>query len=544
MAGFGEQKSNQKINKKKTKIKPHFSAQELEESAINHHLCGDLVKAEQGYREIIKAGLYNHKILINLGVICKNSGRKDESILLLQNAIKLNPNDPVAYLNLGNIYCDLGNFENAVALAKKSLELNANNPEALKTLGWGQKHLGALEKALTLTLQALKLKPDDPTTLMNLGAIYKDLDQFDQALASTLESLKLKPENPDALKNLSNIYMDLGKLDHALASNLKSLKLNSQDADIYIDLGVIYNKLGKHNQALNSTLKSLELKPDHPIALMNLGSIYKDLGNLDQALSSTLKSLELKPDNPHAHVNLGSIYQHLGNLDRALASTLKSLEIDPEYSKGLCKLGQIKMALGQTQEAKKDLFKAIRCNNEEYEAYLALSSMLETKKDAEAIIKSTKLARGENLNPQSKLFTEFALANCHHRLKNYDQASKHLRAANESKLLMYPSNCQQIQQEIEKTFLRSNSQEQLKTDLRSGKNRIFIVGMPRSGSTLLETTLSINQQVKGLGESRSLKKAISIIKKGNLPSQSLSDLYSQLEPINSSQIKYTTDKNL
>ena len=110
---------------------------------------GDLVNAERGYREAIKIGYCNHGIFTNLGVICKNSGRIEEAILLYKKAIEISPNEPDAYSNLGNLYQSLGNFMDAVAFSTKSLELNANNPGALISLGWSQKELGNLEQALS-----------------------------------------------------------------------------------------------------------------------------------------------------------------------------------------------------------------------------------------------------------------------------------------------------------------------------------------------------------------------------------------------------------
>ena len=111
--------------------------------------------------------------------------------------------------------------------------------------------------------------------------------------------------------------------------------------------------------------------------------------------------------------------------------------------------------------------------------YLTLSMMLETTKDAEAIIERTKSVKTKDLNPRSKLFTEFALANCHHKLENYDQASRHLQRANENKLIIYPSNSNAIKQAIMENHLYFDSRKVTDVDQTNGSKRIFIVGMPK-----------------------------------------------------------------
>ena len=279
-------------------------------------------------------------------------------------------------------------------------------------------------------------------------ADLKDLETLIRL--STLKSLELKPDNPTAHMNLGGIYKDLGNLD----------------------------------QALSSTLKSLELKPDNPTAYMNLGGIYKDFGDLDLALSSTLKSLELKPDNPTTYMNLGWIYKDLGKLDQALNFTRKSLELKPQGSLALCKLGRIKMMLGQTKEAREDLLSSIKYNDQESEAYYALSTMLETTEDGEEVIDLMKSVNISALNPRARAFAEFALSNCFHKSKDHNSASKCLQLANKNRLIASPSSADAFSQEIY-YISHFDPSDTKSANSNSGNGRIFIVGVPRSGSTLL-----------------------------------------------------------
>ena len=544
MAGFGH-KTGQQWSK--TQRKSKMAGEVLFKKAIEQHIKGELKNAEQYYREAIKSGYIEHSIFSNLGVICKNSKRTDEAIYLFKKAIELSPKHPDAYSNLGNLYTDLGDLNQAMALTLKSLELKADNPKALINQSRIYKKLGNLNQALEANLKSLELQPDNPNAHMNLGSIYQDLGNLDQALAATLQSLELKPDNPNAHMNLGSIYQDLGNLDQALAATLQSLELKPDNPDALINLGAIYKDLGNLDQALTYTLQSLELKPDNPDALVNLGAIYKDLGNLDQGLINTLQSLKIKPNNPDALINLGAIHKDLGNLDQAIASILQSLKLRHDNPNALCKLGQIKIALGQTKEGKKDLSTSLEQNNQECESYYTLSTILETQEEAKELIKLIKSVKMPALTPQRRALMEFAQCNCLHKTKNYELASKHLQLANKSKLIAFSSNAKTLQKSIAASTSKVEAKDTTHINTTTGKERIFIVGMPRSGSTLLETILSMNPEIKDLGESKALANAIEKIsqdKSYKYSFQSLDKLYSEIEPINVTLHKYTADKQL
>ena len=204
------------------------------------------------------------------------------------------------------------------------------------------------------------------------------------------------------------------------------------------------------------------------------------------------------------------------------------------------------MALGETEEAKNNLLRSVYYNNQEEEAYHALSMMLETTDDAEKLIENIEQVNTECLAPHRNLFIDFALSNCFHKIKKFDISAEYLKRANDKKLLGSPSNAKKIEQAITLSLSHSVQAEQLIIEKDRGKERIFIVGMPRSGSTLLETMLSMNPRIKDLGESNSLTKAIAKTQNPNgiyLP-QELYEAYSEIEPIDRAKYTYSTDKQL
>ena len=223
MAGFGEKQARKKErHQQKTKA----SGRSHLKNGLQHHMLGDLDSAESEYRKAMQVGYYNYAMFINLGVICKNSGRPEEAIILYKKAIKISPNEPDAYSNLGNLYQSLGNFESAIACSSKSLEIKPNNPETLVTLGWCQKELGNLNQALTSTLKSLELKPDNPNAYMNVtstkisATLIRLLPPLSNHSSSSLITQMPSPTWAPSTKTSANLIRLLPPLSNHSSSSL------------------------------------------------------------------------------------------------------------------------------------------------------------------------------------------------------------------------------------------------------------------------------------------------------------------------------------
>ena len=157
------------------------------------------------------------------------------------------------------------------------------------------------------------------------------------------------------------------------------------------------------------------------------------------------------------------------------------------------------MARGNMVDARKALLSAINQNPNEYGAYYNKASF-QTKEEAYKLLGSINDIKGSEVTIQDKFLVEFALSNCLHKARDYNQSAKHTQIANEYKLILMPSNIKAIQQSIAESLSDCKDLGNTGMNANTGEERIFIVGMPRSGSSLLETILSMNQQIKDLGE--------------------------------------------
>ena len=479
----------------------------------------------------------------NLGLIAKRQGNLKNAKQLVKRACDLDPSYAPYYMNLGGIYKDLGNLDQALAYTLKSLELNPDNPDGHMNLGIIYKDLNKLDQALASTLKALELNPDNPDGHMNLGIIYKDLNKLDQALASTIKALELEPNNAEALINLGSIQNDIGNLDQALSATIKSLELKPENSIAHMNLGSIYKEMRNFDQALAFTRKSLELNPDNPEAQMNLGGIYKYLGNLDQALIFTIKSLKLKPSNTTAHINLSSIYKDMGELDQALASALRALEIKPNNPDALINLGDIYKDLERIEDAKTSYSQALRLSMNDTQGLTTILDFYDSINDEKLLEKAihqlknnlTKISLRVKMyearldfkrkkykdswaklpaldSAERELKDWFSVAKYHtfrgqiaEKNKYFDEAYNSFVAAQMDPLYVSIDHTKEFTRVQEYITLSNRLAKNIACpghfdQTKDNVSPVFLIGFPRSGTTLLDTVLRSHPEIEVLEE--------------------------------------------
>ena len=290
-----------------------------------------------------------------------------------------------------------------------------------------------------------------------------------------------KPSEEEIINQALKFHSE-GNLSEAAKYYQYFINQGFKDHQVFTNYGNLLKDLRKLQEAVSLQRKAIELNPDFAIAHVNLGNILRDLGKLKDAEVSTRKAIKLKPDLAIAHVNLGNILRDLGKLKDAEVSTRKAIELNPDLAT----------------------------------AYFSLSS-LQYSKQKNTIWKD-KLFSENILNNKSKkdqIDIYFAKANILHKEKNHEDSSNFLELGNQLKLILHPSNADNLINQSKVLRIESEQKEINKKDYTELPESIFIVGMPRSGSTLLESILSMNTNVDDLGESNILKESFLDYKKNN-----------------------------
>jgi tetratricopeptide (TPR) repeat protein len=439
----------------------------------------------------------------NLGNTLKELGRLDEALASYTQAIALKPDYAEAHYNLGITLQELGRLDEAEASYTQAIALKPDYAEAHYNLGITLKELGRLDEAAASYMQAIALKPDYALAHTNLGNTLKELGRLDESEASFRQAIALKPDYALAHSNLGGTLQELGRLDEALASLNQAIAFKPDFAEAHSNLGNSLQELGRLDEALASCRQAIALKPDFAEAHSNLGITLKELGRLDEALASCRQAIALKPDFAEAHSNLGITLKELGRLDEALASYTQAIALKPDYALAHSNIGNSLQELGRLDEALASYKQAIGLKPDFAEAHRALTSMKKFESKDEQYSKMLELYLDKNISEEQRCHINFGLAKASEDLGDYEQAYTYYGEGNalRKRLLTYDINQDvELFKQLKSSYpkIEKNSLEPDK--LTKNLMPVFIVGMPRSGTTLVEQIVSSHSQVTGAGE--------------------------------------------
>ena len=313
--------------------------------------------------------------------------------------------------------------------------------------------------------------PNEPGTANLLGATYAALGQMDEAIASYTRALQSWPDFAEAHSNLGDALLGLGKTEEAAASYQKAIHLKPELVVAQTNLGAALIRLGNPEAALASLRKAVEIEPGLAEAHNNLGMALNDLGRPREAISSLTRALQINPNFAAAHNNLGATLTSLGEPDKAIESHCRALQIDPAFAS----------------------------------AYRFLSAVKTFRNGDPEIERMLRLLERKNLPDKDRTDLNFALAKAHEDTGDYDHAFSYFDAGNrlrKEELNYDISSTRALFARIKKTFSSDVAilQDAAESGTANRQRPVFVVGMPRSGTSLVEQILASHSQVHGAGE--------------------------------------------
>ena len=363
-------------------------------------------------------------------------------------------------------------------------------------------------------------------------------DKFEDKKQKIKKNIKLSQEK---IINQAFLLHSQGNIDESIKYYKYCIDQKFNNYLIYSNYGLILKKQGNLKEAETSLRKAVALSPNSAESFLNLGAILMDRGKLHEAEISLRKAISLSPNSTIAHSNLGNTLRKLKNFPEAEISLRKAIELDPNSILGYANLGNMLNGLGRLREAKKFLLKTIELDPSFVRPYYSLSRLEYDSADKtwHDYLFSEKFCYKKT--EKEKIDIYFARSNLLHKAKKFQDSAKNLQKANELKLKLKPSDSNLIINKSNLLLKESNQEEGIEKEHKFYPLCIFIVGMPRSGSTLIESILSLNSKVKDLGEINILEKAFIKNKKLN-QKISLIDLYMQEINQITKEISITSNK--
>jgi tetratricopeptide (TPR) repeat protein len=439
----------------------------------------------------------------NLGAALHDKEQWAEALISLRRTLDIQPDNTEALVDAANALKALGRAREAVALYQLAIRHDPGLLEAHNNLGNALLELGRIEDAAGCYRLALQLKPNDAQILCNLGNAQRLLGLLDQALASTRRALVLDPASSVAHNNLGLILCALGQRDQAVASYRQALVLKPAYVEALNNLGNVLRELGVRREAISVYRRAVELDPGRAESHCNLGNVLFELRRVDEAVASYHQALLLKPDYAPAHLSLGLALRQLRRPADAELSARAALAIDPNYVDALSLLGELRADRGQFAEAEDFFQRAIGINPDFSYAFSSIATHRKMSNDDSAWLKGAEALLAKPLPLGHEISLHYALGKYFDDVGQYDHAFEHYRQANEL-TKRYGSHYQradltrlvdQLMGRFDTAFMR-----RWRTEGPTSQLPVFIVGMPRSGTSLAEQILASHPCVFGAGE--------------------------------------------
>ena len=455
----------------------------------------------------------NESLLHNIcGVCYKATGQLEMSVKSFDTAIAIKPDFADAHYNLGLTLQELNQLDAAIKSYQVTLALQNSYVKAHNNLGIIYKELGQMEDAVKSYEQAIDLQPDYAEAHNNLGTTLQGMWKLDEAAKCFEKALVIQPDFFEVHNNLGNTLNLLGNTNEAINSYKQALSINPDYADAYNNIGIIYHEMGQLDEAIKYYEKAIAISPEYAQAHNNLGITLNKLGEFQKAIKFYEQALIINPSYDEAYFNLGVTLYELNQSDEALNSYEQALSINPDYADAFNNIGIILQELGQFNDAFSHYVYALAIDPDNTEFHRNLSILKQYKEGDTQFTHMQFLLSKNDLSDSERINLCFALAKAYEDLGKIDDFFGVLNEGNQLRK-------QELNYSIDKDL--NNHSLFRKIFMSSFKitpnyepltiNPIFIVGMPRSGTSLVEQIISSHHKVHGAGELSTLDNLITPI---------------------------------
>jgi tetratricopeptide (TPR) repeat protein len=446
----------------------------------------------------------NHAFALHLlGVIAHQVGKQALAAELIQKAIQLNGNIALFHANLSEILRQLKRLDEAVAHGERAVALEPQMAAAHSNLGIAYFDRKDYDRAENCQQRALAIAPNFAPALNNMGSIRRESKRKDEALIWYQKAIAADPNYLEPLNNYGALVLEDDRTKEAAESLNKALQINPNYAEAICNMGGVNLALEENETALACYRRALELRPVYIEARMGLAKTYQALDNLPAAEAEAQRAIQIDANHPKAHALLASIYAELTRPELAEKEYDQALALDPECDDALLGLGHLCIENGQMDRAEELFLRALEFKPDNLAARVHFSQVKKAKADDEnfaALLAEEKRSAGFSENKRMSL--HFALGNCYDDIKDYDKAFPHFMAGcklKRAKLSYDPANAVRQFTDVMEIF------DKAAIDCLRGAGDpsdvpVFVLGMPRSGTTLTEQIIASHPDVHGAGE--------------------------------------------
>lgn len=431
------------------------------------------LRAEEVCREylLLNPGSAEHLRLLGHALMKQN--RLVEAEQQVRFGLSLEPDSPLLHEDLGSVLAMQKRYDDAITCFEKAIQLEPNLPLARKKLGQALAALGRGREADAAFEEYFERDPDKG--VVALGAQHLKAGRKDEAIEAFRDALKQNPDNVDALRYLAGVYLrDKEHLSDAEAMLRRATQIAPDFTTAWLMLGAVLHERNRSMETIDCYRRAVQLEPDNAGAWGALGNAYGFAGYPEKGAEAYAKSVALDPNLPAMQMGYAHVLKSLGDQAGALCAYRAAIRAKPDFG----------------------------------EVYWSMANLkIFTFEEAEVAAMEEQLKR-DDLTGSADIHFRFALGKAYEDKRDYDSAWRHYDSGNKRQRMQVSHDPQAMeirQEQIAEVFSREFLEEHAGNGFDAA-DPIFIVGLPRSGSTLIEQILASHSQVEGTAELSNLSK--------------------------------------
>lgn len=504
------------------------------------HQASRYADAARGYQALLERDPTDTAALHLFGVLHQQCGYPDRAVDLIGRAVALRPQVAAFHVNLAEAHRSLKQYDQAVDCCRTALRLQPDYPEALNNLGLALHDLGRDEEAVEQYRAVLALRPDFAAAQNNLGTSLRDLGKNDEALEAyrkavglepalalaranlgqlltdrgqpaeglphCQEAVRLQPDLAAAQNNLGNALRALQRWDEARAAYAEAIRLKPDLAVAHANLGLTLQMEGKIRAALPFFRRAVELAPDDVVLYQQLATAHALDDDWPSAIPYCERRVQLKPEDADAHADLAWAYQSDARPAQAEAAYRRALELRPDHLEAWLNLGLLHEERGALAEAEA-CYREAEARNPHSPLPLASRANLLRGRLSDADRDRMRYHLYAPIGPMQRMNLLFALAQVADGRGDHGEAAACLGPANalarelrRSRGEIYdPDEHTCYVDRLISSFTPALFQR-LGDAGDDSPQPVFVFGLPRSGTTLVEQVLASHSRIHGAGE--------------------------------------------
>ncbi len=397
-------------------------------------------------------------------------------------------------------------FEDAKGVCKGICSQVPGDAEAWFLLGAIHGQLGEFAEAEACCREAVRIEPAHAGLYYNLGIALLRQGKRDEAVESFEQAVRLNPEYADAYHDLGNALQGQGRYEEALGRYREALRLCPDAAMVHYNAAKANRSLERWDEAISGLEHAVQLKPDFAEACADLAELLIYRYRYDDTVELLERSIPLLPANADLHFKLGVAYGERGDLAQALRAYERTLELDPDHVDARSGIAGTRMLQGDYSGAYEILGPLISRDSTGVAAVLTFSHLAHRfGREADAISALDRYLADPKVSERTRSKLLFARASIHDRRQEYDEAFRGYGEANRLRGARFDRDSLVRTIEALRTVYNKDALSRIPRASDPNPLPVFIVGMPRSGTTLVEQVLASYSQVFGAGELRAIQ---------------------------------------